>query len=105
MDKPEVVIEGAEEKRRVRLAKPCCRHLVQHASTETAGGHLCVPRLAGQLMACVPAKEFGYLLKGHKWQTGSLWVVFTDMLSLASEVLCKNLGSILNSRALGFCLS
>lgn len=56
-------------------------------------------------LACVPAKEFGYLLKGHKWQTGSLWVVFTDMLSLASEVLCKNLGSILNSRALGFCLS
>lgn len=51
------------------------------SSTETAGGHLGMPRLAGQLMGeltCVSAKQFGYLLKGHKWQMGSLLVVFIN---------------------------
>lgn len=51
MDKSEVVIEGAEQKQMEGdSGKGLSASISCSASTETAGGHLGVPRLAGQLM-------------------------------------------------------
>lgn len=45
---------------------------------------------SGELACQILGLDIFY--KGHKWQTGSLWVAFTDMFSLVTEVFCKYLG-------------